>query len=121
MGDVFLNNAYPFTGLSAGGCINDCIAAQRLILDTINADPQIVPGHLKLETILDLKENKNLHLRLCKTIQAQIDRQRDREQIINNTTITQQYDQLGHDDRSINTNCMQKTIDNSLISLLASN
>ncbi len=45
MGDIFFNPRYPYVDMDAGGSVEGIIAAVELVLDTIDDDTVIVPGH----------------------------------------------------------------------------
>ncbi len=45
MGDTFFNGMYPFIDTSSGGNIRGVIRAGRQILERIDADTQVIPGH----------------------------------------------------------------------------
>ena len=55
-GDAFVRYGYPFIDVSAGGSIDGIIAAQEKIIEMINGDTQIIPGHGELASVSDVKE-----------------------------------------------------------------
>ncbi|WP_194852064.1 MBL fold metallo-hydrolase [Nonlabens antarcticus] len=114
MGDVFFNGAYPFIDLNSGGSIDGYIAAQLLILNTINEDTRIIPGHGKLATIDDLKYSINMLKDLRAAIQLAISRNNSLEQVASNTELTKRYDDLGYGTGFINSKNIRSTIYESL-------
>jgi glyoxylase-like metal-dependent hydrolase (beta-lactamase superfamily II) len=45
MGDTFFNGAYPFIDVDSGGSIDGMIEAVDLVLNEIDADTRLIPGH----------------------------------------------------------------------------
>ncbi|PRP66082.1 MBL fold metallo-hydrolase [Nonlabens agnitus] len=114
MGDVFFKDKYPYIDLNSGGSIDGYIAAQQMILQTINEDTHIIPGHGELSKIQDLKNSINMLKDLRKAIQLAESRNQTREQIMTNTEITKRYDDLGYGDGFINSERIKATIYDSL-------
>ncbi len=56
MGDVFLSAAYPFADVDNGGDFDGVIAFCRGVLERIDADTVIVPGHGKMATYAELAD-----------------------------------------------------------------
>jgi len=115
LGDVFFNGSYPFIDLNSGGSIQGYIAAQELILQTINEDTKIIPGHGKLATTEDLKSSINMLKDLRASIQLAMNRNATKEQILANGDITKKYDELGYGDGFINSERIRATIYDSLL------
>jgi glyoxylase-like metal-dependent hydrolase (beta-lactamase superfamily II) len=116
MGDVFFNGRYPYIDLNSGGSINGYIDAQMQVLETINEQTVIVPGHGKVAGYKDLQMHVSMLKDLRNSIQFAIDRDRTKSQIIADETITQAYDALGYGDGFINSQKIRETIYNSLMS-----
>ena len=45
VGDIMFENMYPFIDLDAGGSIDGAIAAVETILQMIDDDTRVIPGH----------------------------------------------------------------------------
>jgi len=114
MGDVFFNGKYPFIDLNSGGSIDGYIAAQQLILKTINEDTKIIPGHGKLGTVDDLKSSINMLKDLRNAISLAMSRNQTKDQVVANTKITERYDDLNYGDGFINSERIKATIYDSL-------
>lgn len=114
MGDVFFNGKYPFIDLNSGGSIDGYIAAQQLILKTINEDTKIIPGHGKLGTVDDLKSSINMLKDLRNAISLSMSRNQTKDQVVANTKITERYDDLNYGDGFINSERIKATIYDSL-------
>ena len=60
-GDVLFNGMFPFIDLDSGGSVEGYIAAQQRLLEKVNDDTVIVPGHGALASKADLlRANKML-------------------------------------------------------------
>ncbi len=115
MGDVFFNGGYPFIDLNSGGSIQGYITAQERVLSTINEDTQIIPGHGKLGTVEDLKASVNMLKDVRAAIQLAMNRDRSKEDIVADGSITKRYDDLGYGTGFINSERIRATIYDSLL------
>lgn len=68
MGDIFVNGAYPFVDVGAGGDIDGYITAIETVLGRIDDTWKIIPGHGALATKADLAAN----LAVLKDIRARV-------------------------------------------------
>jgi glyoxylase-like metal-dependent hydrolase (beta-lactamase superfamily II) len=114
LGDVFFKEAYPYIDLNSGGSIDGYIAAQELILSTINGETKIIPGHGKLGTVEDLKQSINMLKDLRAGISLAISRNQTREHIVADTEFTKIYDDLSYGDGFINSQKIKEFIYDSL-------
>ena len=114
MGDVFFKDKYPFIDLNSGGSIDGYIAAQQMILETINEDTQIIPGHGKLSNVQDLKNSINMLKDLRAAISLAMSRNQTKEQVVADAEITKRYDDLGYGDGFVNSERIKATIYDSL-------
>ena len=56
MGDTFFAGRYPFIDVSSGGSIQGIIAAAARVLDIVDDDTRIIPGHGPVSSKADLQE-----------------------------------------------------------------
>ena len=56
MGDIYFNGMYPFIDVSTGGGIDGMIRAVAVILETVDDDTQILPGHGALSNRAELRD-----------------------------------------------------------------
>lgn len=68
MGDIFFNGGYPFIDIASGGDLDGLIAAQDAVLNLIDDDTRIIPGHGPLATKADLAS----HVAMLKDVRARI-------------------------------------------------
>lgn len=115
MGDVFFNKRYPYIDLRSGGSINGYIIAQQRVLETINTDTSIIPGHGPLGTYSDLDAHVKMLEDIRNKIQQEIDAGADKDEIVKNRTITATYDELGYGEGFINGERLRTTIYDSLV------
>ncbi len=55
MGDVFFAGRYPYIDLGSGGAIDGMIEAANRVLESIDPETRIIPGHGPVSTIEDLQ------------------------------------------------------------------
>lgn len=115
MGDVFFNGRYPFIDLNSGGSISGYITAQKKVLNTINEDTKIIPGHGALASYKDLADYVPMLVDLKTQIQKEIRDGKTREQVEKNNSITKKYDAEGFGDGYVSSKKIRTTIYDSLI------
>jgi glyoxylase-like metal-dependent hydrolase (beta-lactamase superfamily II) len=59
-GDLFFRARFPFIDLSAGGSFSGMIAASERLLELVDDETKIIPGHGDLATKSDLREYRNM-------------------------------------------------------------
>ncbi|WP_292901234.1 MBL fold metallo-hydrolase [Nonlabens sp.] len=115
MGDVFFNARYPFIDLDSGGSISGYITAQKKVLNTINEETKIVPGHGALASYKDLADYIPMLVDLKTQIQKEIRDGKTREQVEKNNSITKKYDAKGFGDGYVSSEKIRTVIYDSLI------
>ncbi len=60
MGDVFFAGRYPFIDLGSGGSVDGMIDAANRVLESIDPETRIIPGHGPVSTIEDLQEYREV-------------------------------------------------------------
>ena len=63
-GDTFINGIYPLADLDSGGTIDGVIDAANTILDLVDDDTKIIPGHGPIANRDDLQEYRNMCIEL---------------------------------------------------------
>jgi len=69
MGDLFFSGRFPFVDLDSGGSVRGTIAAVASILDEVDDQTKIIPGHGPLSSKADLAA----YLEMLRTVQARVD------------------------------------------------
>lgn len=54
MGDIYFNGMYPFIDVSSGGSVNGVIEAVSHVVDEIDTDTKVIPGHGPLSNRAEL-------------------------------------------------------------------
>lgn len=60
MGDIYNNAGYPFIDAGNGGTLDGMLHTCRTVLDFINADTVVIPGHGPLASTIDLQSYVNM-------------------------------------------------------------
>ena len=60
MGDIYNNAGYPFIDAGNGGTLDGMLHTCRTVLDFINADTVVIPGHGPLANPIDLQSYVNM-------------------------------------------------------------
>ena len=60
MGDIYNNAGYPFIDAGNGGTLDGMLHTCRTVLDSINADTVVIPGHGPLASPIDLQSYVNM-------------------------------------------------------------
>ncbi|KUJ82535.1 MULTISPECIES: MBL fold metallo-hydrolase [Microbulbifer] len=82
MGDTFFNGSYPYIDVSAGGSVDGLVAVMDRVLAMADDDTAIIPGHGPLSNKAELKEQRDLLVKLKGKIQEMIDEGMSRERVI---------------------------------------
>lgn len=54
-GDLLFNGLFPYIDLEGGGSVDDYLASQAELLEWVDEDTQLIPGHGPLATVDDLR------------------------------------------------------------------
>ena len=73
MGDVFFNGGYPFIDLESGGDLNGYIKTHEQVLQKVDDETKIIPGHGPLATKADLERTTDMLKLVRSRIQSMID------------------------------------------------
>ena len=68
MGDTFFAGRFPFIDLGSDGSIDGVISAANRVLSLSDDDTKIIPGHGPLSTPADLKEYRNMLMKVRSNI-----------------------------------------------------
>jgi len=81
-GDVYWNGVYPFIDISSGGSIDGMIAAVDRLLELVDADTRIIPGHGPLSSVEELRTYRWMLLASRERVAALMAERKTREEII---------------------------------------
>jgi glyoxylase-like metal-dependent hydrolase (beta-lactamase superfamily II) len=114
-GDNYFHKRYPYIDVKSGGSIDGYINAVSTALILIDDDTKIIPGHGELSN----KEEYTSFLKMLKTlranVQAEIDKGKSEQDIVNNNAITKIYDDLNYSWNFINSEKIRRAIYQSLV------
>ncbi len=81
-GDVYFNGMYPFIDVNAGGSLDGMIAAVDRVLELVNADTKIIPGHGPVSTPEELRAYRQMLATVRERVQALVQQGKTREEVI---------------------------------------
>ena len=81
-GDLLFNGLYPYIDTSSGGSINGLIAAATDMLDWVDADTKIIPGHGPLANRDDLRAYRDFLTTMRDAIGAMIEQGNTVEEVL---------------------------------------
>ena len=73
MGDTYFNGRYPFIDVEHGGTIDGMIAAANLVLDMVDDDTKIIPGHGPLSNKVKLTAYRDMLVGVRERVLAEIE------------------------------------------------
>ena len=113
-GDTFFSERYPYIDLNSGGSVDGYIEAVKKTLILIDDDTKIIPGH----GMQSNKEKYEFFLRMMEGLRTQVLAEitlgKSEEEVANNESITQTYDDLGYSWAFINSERIRRTFYKSL-------
>ena len=89
MGDVWFNGLHPFADWSSGGNLDGIIAACDKVLEKIDAETKIIPGHGALGNKAELAEYRDLMQTISERIDALLDEGNSVEEVVAAKPITE--------------------------------
>ena len=91
MGDTFVRYGYPFVDNSAGGSAGGMVANLDTVIDMINDQTKVIPGHGELATRADMIKFRDTLKDIVGSVRKAIEQGKSLEQI-QASGITDQYD-----------------------------
>ncbi len=82
MGDVYFNGRYPFIDYGAGGSIDGVIDAVGKVLELVDDDTKIIPGHGVLSNKAGLGEYREVLKAIRDAVAAEIDKGKDEDAVV---------------------------------------
>jgi glyoxylase-like metal-dependent hydrolase (beta-lactamase superfamily II) len=81
-GDVYWNGVYPFIDISSGGTIDGMIAGVDRLLELVDDDTRVIPGHGPLSSVEELRSYRWMLLASRERVAALIVERKTRDEII---------------------------------------
>lgn len=82
MGDLFFSGNYPFIDTSSGGSINGMIAAVEQVIDMVDGDTKLIPGHGPLSGRTELMAYLKMLRQVRDSIGRMVDMDKTREEVL---------------------------------------
>ena len=94
MGDLYFNGRFPFIDLSSGGNVDDYLAAVDKVLERVEDDTRIIPGHGKLSNKPELIEFRDMLVQTTGNVKKAMAGGKSLEQI-KKAGLSKRYDDWG--------------------------
>lgn len=91
MGDTFLNGTYPFLDLSSGGDAEGSLAVLERVIEVIDEDTVVVPGHGPLADYQELRDYRDMVATVLERVEEAIDEGLTLEQALE-ADLTEEFD-----------------------------
>jgi glyoxylase-like metal-dependent hydrolase (beta-lactamase superfamily II) len=82
MGDVYFNGMYPFIDVSTGGTISGMVEAVDLVLQQVNAETKLIPGHGPLSGVTELRAYREMLSAVETRVRTLLEQGKSREAVI---------------------------------------
>ncbi len=109
-GDNYFHKRYPYIDVNSGGSIDGYIDAVKRALMVIDENTKIIPGHGDLSNKAEYASFLEMLKKLRANVQAEIDKGKTEADIVANTTITKEYDDLNYSWNFINSEKIRRAI-----------
>ena len=93
MGDTFVTYGFPFIDVSAGGMLNGMIEFQAKVLEMIDDQTKIIPGHGPISTKSDLVKFRDQLIDIRSKIMLLIEAGKTQDEVITENPI-EEYDEM---------------------------
>ncbi len=81
-GDVYWNGIYPFIDVSSGGTIDGMIEAADRLVELVDADTKIIPGHGPLSSVAELRTYREMLVTSRDRVAALVAEGKTRDEIV---------------------------------------
>ncbi|TJY32529.1 MBL fold metallo-hydrolase [Pontimicrobium aquaticum] len=95
-GDNYFHKRYPYIDVNSGGSIDGYIDAVKMALMVIDENTKIIPGHGELSNKAEYASFLEMLTKLRANVQAEIDKGKTENDVVANTAITKEYDDLNY-------------------------
>lgn len=108
-GDTYFQGKYPFIDLDSGGTVNGYINAVKFILDLIDDETKIIPGHRGISNKKELQAFLLMLEDIKLIVEKEIAAGKTEKEVTDNKLLTKKYDDLSYGDWFIKPDVMRKT------------
>ena len=113
-GDNYFHKRYPYIDVNSGGSIDGYIDAVKMALMIIDENTKIIPGHGDLSNKAEYASFLEMLAKLRANVQAEIEKGKTEDEVVANSSITKQYDDLNYSWSFINSEKIRSAIYKSL-------
>ena len=113
-GDNYFHKRYPYIDVNSGGSIDGYIDAVKMALMVIDENTKIIPGHGDLSNKAEYASFLEMLAKLRANVQAEIEKGKTEDEVVANSSITKQYDDLNYSWSFINSEKIRSAIYKSL-------
>jgi len=113
-GDNYFHKRYPYIDVNSGGSIDGYIDAVKMALMVIDENTKIIPGHGDLSNKAEYAAFLEMLTKLRTNVQAEIDKGKTEAEVVANTAITKEYDDLNYSWNFITSEKIRRAIYKSL-------
>ncbi len=82
MGYIYFNGRYPFIDIGSGGSVDGVIAAAGKVLEMVDAETKIIPGHGPLSNKAELEAYRDMLIGVRDRVQAEIDAGKSEDEVV---------------------------------------
>jgi len=109
-GDNYFHKRYPYIDVNSGGSIDGYIDAVKMALMVIDENTKIIPGHGDLSNKAEYASFLEMLIKLRANVQVEIDKGKSEVEIVANSDITKEYDDLSYSWNFINSEKIRRAI-----------
>lgn len=109
-GDAFVNKTYPYIDIKNNGSVNGYMLGLQRIIQLINTETRIIPGHGEIASKDDVSYTYNMLRFLNERIALKVVQKKTEEEIVSMTELTKEYDDKGFGEGFITTEKFVRTI-----------
>ena len=113
-GDNYFHKRYPYIDVKSGGSVDGYISAVQKALMLIDDETKIIPGHGSVSNKAEYSSFLVMLKELRANVQAEIDKGKTEDEVVNNGDITKKYDDLNYGWRFITSEKIRRAIYQSL-------
>ena len=113
-GDTFFNGRYPYIDLDSGGSVDGYINVFKEVLQLIDDQTKIIPGHGPLGNKKEYANYLVMLEELRANVLAELEKGKTEDEVVSNPEVTKKYDDLGFSWRFITSERVKRIFYKSL-------
>ncbi len=113
-GDTYFNSRYPYIDLNSGGSIDGYINVFKNVLEIIDDETKIIPGHGAVSNKQEYADYLVMLSEIRSLVKNEVDKGKSEDEVANNTNLLKKYDDLGFGNYFISSERIKRIIYKSL-------